>query len=47
MIGAIFGALDTPYMCTLDVRVNAPDPLRTKSQRVWSGQCINVEVVLH
>jgi len=39
----IFGARDTAYQCTLDVRVNAPDPTRSKTQRVWSGQCINIE----
>ena len=42
MNAVVFGFPDTPYACTIDVRVNAPDPLRTKSQRVWSGQCINV-----
>lgn len=39
----IFGARDTAYQCTLDVRVNAPDPSRSKTQRVWSGQCIHIE----
>lgn len=39
----VFGARDAPYACTLDVRVNAPEPSRSKAQRVWTGQCINVE----
>ena len=39
----IFGARDTAYQCTVDVRVNAPDASRSKTQRVWSGQCINIE----
>ena len=39
----IFGARDTPYACTVDVRVNAPQASRSKTQRVWSGQCIHVE----
>jgi hypothetical protein len=39
----VFGGLNAPNPCTLDVRVNAPDPSRSKSLRVWSGQCINVE----
>ncbi len=39
----VFGALNTLYTCTLDVRVNAPEASRNKSQRVWSGRCINVE----
>jgi hypothetical protein len=36
-----FGAANTAYTCTLDVRVNAPEASRNKSQRVWSGRCIN------
>lgn len=32
------------FRCTLDVRVNAPEASRSKTLRVWSGQCINVEV---
>ena len=39
----IFGARDTAYLCTVDVRVNAPVASRSKTQRVWSGQCINIE----
>ena len=39
----IFGARDTAYLCTVDVRVNAPDASRSKMQRVWSGQCFNIE----
>jgi C1A family cysteine protease len=38
--GVIFGAADTPYACTLDVRVNAPEASRNKVQRVWTGRCI-------
>jgi hypothetical protein len=43
MAGFIFGARDTPYACTLDVRVNAPEPSRSKSLRVWSGRCVHIE----
>ncbi|HEX3142010.1 MAG TPA: hypothetical protein VHQ87_18280, partial [Rhizobacter sp.] len=43
MSGFVFGARDTAYACTLDVRVNAPEPSRSKSIRVWSGRCVNVE----
>lgn len=43
MAPIIFGARDTAYQCTVDVRVNAPDASRSKTQRVWSGQCLNVE----
>ena len=43
MAPIIFGARDTAYLCTLDVRVNAPEASRSKTQRVWSGQCINIE----
>ncbi|MEO8153122.1 MAG: C1 family peptidase [Rhizobacter sp.] len=32
------------FRCTVDVRVNAPEASRSKTLRVWSGQCINVEV---
>ena len=39
----IFGARDTAYLCTVDVRVNAPEASRSKTQRVWSGQCFNIE----
>ncbi len=39
----IFGARDTAYLCTLDVRVNAPEASRNKTQRVWSGQCVHIE----
>ncbi len=39
----VFGFLNTYYNCTLDVRVNAPEASRNKTQRVWSGRCINVE----
>jgi hypothetical protein len=38
----VFGFLNTSYTCTLDVRVNSPEASRNKSQRVWSGRCINV-----
>lgn len=43
MAAIVFGARDTAYLCTLDVRVNAPEASRSQTQRVWSGQCINVE----
>lgn len=39
----VFGGRDAPYLCDLKVRVNAPDAARSKSQTVWSGNCINVE----
>ena len=42
-VGFVFGARDAAYTCTLDVRVNAPEPSRTKTLRVWSGRCINTE----
>jgi hypothetical protein len=42
-----FGFHDTAYTCSLDVKVNAPDPSRSKAVRVWSGKCINLEDVLH
>jgi len=38
------GAPASAFRCTLDVRVNAPEASRSKTLRVWSGQCINVEV---
>jgi len=38
------GALASAFRCTVDVRVNAPEASRSKSLRVWSGQCINVEL---
>jgi C1A family cysteine protease len=41
MTAGRFGWLDTAYTCTLDVRVNASDPSRSKTLRVWTGQCIN------
>ncbi|MEJ0037738.1 MAG: hypothetical protein WDO68_16965 [Gammaproteobacteria bacterium] len=37
-----FGFVNTPYNCTLDVRVNAPEASRNKSLRVWSGRCIGM-----
>ena len=36
-----FGAAGTPYNCTVDVRVNAPDATRSKTVRVWSGRCVD------
>ena len=39
----VFGFLNTPYRCTVDVRVNAPQASRNKSQRVWSGDCILIQ----
>jgi hypothetical protein len=38
------GAPAFAFRCTIDVRVNAPEASRSKTLRVWSGQCINVEV---
>ncbi len=38
------GAQASSFRCTVDVRVNAPEASRSKSLRVWSGQCINVEL---
>jgi C1A family cysteine protease len=41
----LFGSAGSPgiatYSCTIDVRVNAPESSRSKSLRVWSGQCMN------
>jgi Papain family cysteine protease len=42
MTPVVFGFLDTAYRCDLVVRVNAPDPSRSKTQTVWSGKCINI-----
>jgi hypothetical protein len=36
-----FGAASTPYSCTVDVRVNAPDATRSKTVRAWSGRCVD------
>ena len=30
-----------PIRCILSVRVNAPEPARSKTLNVWSGRCIN------
>jgi len=38
----LFGFIDTDYSCTIDLRVNAPGPARSKTLRVWSGKCINL-----
>ncbi len=42
MNARVFGLPETAYTCTLDVTVNASEPSRSKSQRVWNGLCINV-----
>jgi hypothetical protein len=39
----VFGGLDAPNPCTIDVTVVAPEPARNKRVRVWTGQCIHVE----
>jgi hypothetical protein len=42
----LFGSAGTSMLstnrCTIDVLVNAPDPLRSKAMRIWSGRCINI-----
>lgn len=51
MDGFLFGVAAeagvSTHTCTVDVRVNAPEPSRSKSLRIWSGQCINVNTVPH
>jgi C1A family cysteine protease len=46
--GFAFISVDVPtvstHLCTIDVRVNAPEASRSRSLRVWSGQCINLDV---
>jgi hypothetical protein len=41
----VFGAAGSTgtatHTCTVEVRVNAPEASRSKSLRVWSGQCVN------
>ncbi len=44
LYAGLSGAPASAFRCTVDVRVNAPEPSRSKSFRVWSGQCINREV---
>jgi C1A family cysteine protease len=43
LLPSVLGGRDTPLRCELSVRVNAPDPARSKQVAVWSGRCINVE----
>ncbi|HEY5809081.1 MAG TPA: hypothetical protein VIT67_13995, partial [Povalibacter sp.] len=31
------------HLCTIEVRITAPDPSRNRAFRVWSGQCINLD----
>lgn len=35
-----------PIRCTLAVRVNAPEPSRSKTLTIWSGRCINLPAVI-
>lgn len=39
----IYGGLDAASHCALRVRVNAPEPARSKTVVVWTGRCINIE----
>jgi len=39
----VFGGLDAPNPCTIDVTVLAPEVSRNKTLRVWTGQCVHVE----
>ncbi len=34
------------HLCTIEVRILAPDPARNRAFRVWSGQCINFDPVV-
>jgi hypothetical protein len=31
------------HLCTIDVRITAPEPERNRAFRVWSGQCVNLD----
>jgi hypothetical protein len=48
--GFLFGSAGSPgvstHTCTIDVRVNAPEPSRSKSLRVWTGLCINQDAAV-
>jgi hypothetical protein len=35
-----------PIRCSLTVRVNAPEPARSKTLTIWSGRCINYASVI-
>ena len=39
----VFGGLNDPNPCALEVTVIAPDATRNKQVRVWSGECIQIE----
>lgn len=39
----IYGGLDAPNPCSIEVTVIAPEATRNKRVPVWSGQCINIE----
>jgi C1A family cysteine protease len=51
MDGFLFGVAGeagvSTHACTVEARVNAPEASRSKSLRIWSGQCINVNTVPH
>lgn len=51
MDGFLFFKVGEPgvstHTCTVEVRVNAPEPSRSKSLRIWTGQCINVNTGTH
>lgn len=48
--GFLFGSAGSPgvstHNCTIDVRVNAPEASRSKSLRVWTGQCVNQDAAV-
>jgi hypothetical protein len=45
--GFVFGSAGSnsvsTHNCTIDVRVNAPQASRSKTLRVWTGRCINLD----
>lgn len=45
VFGIVGEAGVSTHACTVEVRVNAPQASRSKSLRVWSGQCVNVNSV--
>jgi hypothetical protein len=45
VFGIVGEAGVSTHACTVEVRVNAPQPSRSKSLRIWSGQCVNVNSV--
>lgn len=38
----LFATSGGPFPCSVIVRVNAPDPARSKQQTVWSGRCDSI-----